>query len=432
MTRFVGIKHNSICVVSDKPFARAGLQILELPPELDNVPPTELIVNYRLSNGKIKAKYCNKPANEIKLALVGNWKMECGIAAYSNNLWAEVTKHVGEFKLFIEEQDSYIDSIYNIGNRVLSEDQVSACWKRGSSSQALVDQLKAYDPDIIWIQHEFGLFPNASHWLSLMSQLSNYRVIVTQHSVFHHKDKTICEAVMPEIVTHLQGGHDVLKLEKKISGKVYVIPHGCFPPDKEKTWNLYKSNKTFVQFGFGFRYKGWQNSIEAVAILKKKYPDVFFTALFSESSYSKVEHQIYYSELVTLIEELDIRENVALIRGYQSDVTLDAYLRSNKVTVFPYVSSPQHEVFGASGAARLSMSKGLPVITSSVNHFSDLPTIKADTPEEIAAALDSMFIDMTAKSNQIKIQDDYLVENTWEKVAEKYIAVFTNEIIDKK
>lgn len=424
MTRFVGIRHNSICVVSDKPFARVGLQILALPPELDNVAPTDLITNYRFNNGKITAKHCNKPANEIKLALIGNWKMECGIATYSNNLWTEVTKHVEDFKLFIEEQDSYTESIYNIGERALAEDQVVACWKRGSSTQALVEQLKAYNPDIIWIQHEFGLWPNAAHWLSLISQLSDYRVIVTQHSVFHHKDKTICEAVVPEIVTHLQGGHDVLKLEKQIPGKVYVIPHGCFPPDKEKTWNLYKSNRTFVQFGFGFRYKGWQNSIEAVAILKKKYPDVFFTALFSESPYSKVEHQIYYNELVSLVSKLEIQENVAIIRAFQSDATLDAYLRTNKATVFPYVSTPAHEVFGASGAARLSMSKGLPVITSSVNHFSDLPTIKADSPEEIATALDLMFSNGAARLNQINVQDEYLIENTWEKVAAQYIALF--------
>lgn len=432
MARYVGIKHNFISVVSDKPFEHVGIQVLELPPELEKIPPADLITNYRFSSGEIKLKHSCKPASEIKLALVGNWKMECGIAAYSDNLWAATSKHVKEFKLFIEEQDSYIDSIYKIGDRILNEDQVIPCWKRGSSLQALVEQLKAYDPDIIWIQHEFGLFPNASHWLSLMSQLSDYRVIITQHSVFHHKDKTICEAAVPEIVTHLQGGYDVLKKEKKIPGKVYVIPHGCFPPSREKVWNNYKSNKTFVQFGFGFRYKGWQNSIEAVAILKKKYPDVFFTALFSESPYSKVEHQIYHNELVALISKLEIEENVAIIRGFQSDETLEAYLRVNKATVFPYVSNPAHEVFGASGAARLSMSKGLPVITSSVNHFSDLPTIKADSPEQIADALELMFTNSAANLNQIKIQDEYLLENTWEKVALSYIKLFENEIIDKK
>ncbi|MFT2588457.1 hypothetical protein, partial [Escherichia coli] len=86
--------------------------------------------------------------------------------------------------------------------------------------------------------------------------------------------------------------------------------------------------------------------------------------------------------LMCLIDELGIQENVALIRGFQSEETLDSYLRTNQATLFPYISHPSHEVWGASGAARIAMAKGLPVVTSSVNHFSDLPTIKADSGEE--------------------------------------------------
>lgn len=267
-------------------------------------------------------------------------------------------------------------------------------------------------------------WPNASYWLAMMNQLSDYRVIVTMHSVFHHRDKTIVEAAMPEIVTHLEGGRTVLKEEKGVSAKVHVIPHGCYTFNNERLWNFYKSEKTFMQFGFGFRYKGWENSIRAAAILKEKYPDVFFTGLFSESPYAKLDHQIYYNELMQLVESLDLTENVAIIRGYQSDKTIDSFLRTNQATLFPYVSHPEHEVFGASGAARMAMSKGLPVITSSVNHFSDLPTIKADTPEEIALALESLFIDMSAKQKQIDTQIRYLLDNTWEKIGLRYKDIF--------
>ena len=288
----------------------------------------------------------------------------------------------------------------------------------------MVAELKNFDPDVIWVQHEFGLWSNASYWLAMMNQLSEYRVIVTMHSVFHHRDKTIVEAAMPEIVTHLQGGKDVLKNEKGVPGSVYVIPHGCYPFNKERLWNFYKSERTFLQFGFGFRYKGWENAIRATSILKEKFSDVFFTGLFSESSYSKLEHQLYYNELMELVDQLGLQENVAILRGYQSDASIDSYLRTNQATIFPYISHPAHEVFGASGAARLAMSKGLAVVTSSVNHFSDLPTIKADTPEEMAAALGELFSNSKAKQDQIDKQITYLNENTWEKIALQYITLF--------
>lgn len=427
MGRFVGVKNNKIYVISDKPFAPNGFQVIEVPSELETVSASDLIVDYKIKDNKIVSKKLHKPANQIRLALVGNWKMRCGISTYSENLWPQIVKHVGDFKLFIEENELPTGPFNLVGDQTIPEDKVQVCWKRGESNKELVKAIKEYNPDIVLIQHEFGLFPNAGRWLALMNQLSEFRVIVTMHSVFHHKDKTICEAAIPEIVVHLDGAKKVLKEEKQIPGKVHVIPHGCYPClTREKLWNLYKSERTFTQFGFGFRYKGWENSIRAVAILKEKYNDIFFTGLFSESPYAKVEHQIYYNELMDLVSQLGIEENVAIIRGYQSDASLDAYLRTNRATVFPYVATPEHEVFGASGAARMAMAKGAPVITSSVNHFSDLPTIKADGPEEIAKALDFLFADWKNRDAQIKKQMQYIEENTWENVAKMYINAFEN------
>lgn len=424
MARFVGVKNNRICIVAGNKFRHNDLESLEVPPELDHVSSADLIINCRVQNNKVRYKSFKKPANQIKLALVGNWKMRCGIATYSEHLWPEVVKHVGEFKLFIEKNDLPTGDIHQIGTQILPDNQVLPCWKRGESLQELVQALKEYDPDIIWIQHEFGLWPNAAYWLAMLTQLSDYRVIVTMHSVFHHRDKTIVEAAMPEIITHLEGGRKLLQEKKGVSSKVHVIPHGCYTYDNERLWNFYKSEKTFMQFGFGFRYKGWENAIRATAILTQKYPDAFFTGIFSESPYAKLDHQVYYNELMSLVDDLKIQEHVAILRGFQSDATLDSFLRTNQATLFPYVSHPDHEVFGASGAARMAMSKGLPVITSSVNHFSDLPSIKADSPEEIASELEKLFTVPGAKEKQVERQVNYLNENTWDKIAVKHINIF--------
>lgn len=427
MPRYVGIKNNRIYVVSDYQINNSDFQIIEVPPELADIPSKDLMINGRVKNNTLTYKLKNKPAKDIKLALVGNWKMRCGISTYAENLWPELIKHVGDYKLFIEENIGESTGPLNqIGDEFVSEDKIVVCWKRGESLQRLVKEIVAYDPDIVYVSHEFGLWSTASKWLSLMTQLSDYRIIVTMHSIFRHKDKTICEAAMPEIISHLQGGYDVLKLEKKIPGKVHVIPHGCYKFTGERLWNFYKSEHTFVTQGFGLRYKQFGNSIKATAILKEKYPDVFFTALFSESDYNKIEHQIYYNELLDLIKELDITENVAIIKGYQSDETINSYLGTNKASVFPYGSNPDHEVWGASGASRLAMSKGLPVISSSVNHFSDLPTIKADTPEEIADALDKLFSDKKNVDTQLQKQSEYMDENSWHNIALKHIEIFEN------
>ena len=434
-SKYVIAKRGTIHLVSSSPVSPSdsSSEVAQVPADLHHLTPAELITGYRVKAGVLRprASVRKGPAKNLKVAFVGNWKMQCGIATYSENLWPEVAKHVGDFRLFIEKNEAPTGPTNVIGDVAIPPDRVISCWRRGEPLVELGKAIREYDPDIVWIQHEFGIWPNAGYWLGLMNQLHDRRVIVTMHSVFHHRDKTIVEAAMPEIIVHLDGAKQVLKEEKGVPGHVYVIPHGCAPVENtERLWNFYKSDHTFMQFGFGFRYKGWELSIKAADILRRKYPDVFFTGLYSESPYNRVDHQVYYDELCQLIDDLDLHSNVGLIRGYQSEVALDSYMRTNQVILFPYISHPQHEVFGVSGAARLAMSKMAPVVSTSVNHFSDVPTLKADTPEEIAEALDVMFSNAVARKSQVDRQLAYLTDNTWAKVALRHVKLFEEGVTE--
>lgn len=422
--RFIGHRDGRIVLVSDKPLTSTDFQVMELPVEFESYSSEQLILECQVRDQIVYSKSMKRNPSELKIAFVGNWKMSCGISTYSEKLWPEILGKAKDYRLFIEENSNPTQELDETKFGKLDLAKIIPCWKRGENLGKLITAIKEFDPDIVFIQHEFGLFPVARYWLSLMTQLDRYRVVVTIHSTFHHADKTIVEAAIPELVVHLEGARKLLTEEKKIPGKVYVIPHGCDDFQPGKLWNFYRTPNTFIQAGFGFEYKGWGNSLKAVALLKDKYPDVYFTGLFSESDFNKAAHQLYYNELLKMIEELGIQDHAALIRGFQSDESLDSYLRTNSVAVFPYISQPKHEVWGASGAARLAMSKGLPVISSSVNHFSDLPTLKADSPEAIADHLDRLFSSKTAKEQQVKRQAKYLKENSWANVAQKYLDLF--------
>lgn len=423
MARYAGVRKNNIKIISDQAFACSDYSIVELPLKLEHVSSNELIANYRLRDGEFVSKYDKKPAAGIRLALVGNYGDACGIATYSKFLFEELVELVPNYKIFAERNE-----IIDLADQKIPQDKIEFCWKRGESLSELADKITAYDPDIVLIQHEFGIWSNARYWLAFLTCLSNYRVIVTLHSTFpNHQDKIVYEAPIAEAIIHLQGAKDNFEKDKRLNTKVHLIPHGCYPIfDQKKLWNNYKSQHTFIQQGFGFQYKNFEASIRATAILKETYPDVFFTALFSESPHNKIGHQLYYNELLSLIQDLGVSENVALIRGYQPDKVIDTYLRSNQVAVFPYLAIPGHEVFGASGAARLAMSAGIPIITSNIPHFSDLPTIKVDTAGQMAQELDKLFLNESLKTEQIKIQNQFIQANSWKEMAERYALVFEN------
>ncbi len=417
MPRYVVVRDGLVRAISNVAITSAADEVVQVPSELDGVPSNVLLESYVVRDGTLRLAKTKKPASEVRLALVGNWKMRCGISTYSEKIWPEVIKHVGAWRIFSEHNDSPTGPSNVIGDVEVDPAQVVACWKRGEPLHELVRELREWKPDVVWIQHEYGLWPNARYWLSLLSQLSDVRVIVTLHSVYYHMDKLVAEAAIPEVIVHQVGAQTVLRDVKQVPGVVHVVPHGCDDLiTSPRLWNIYHSDHTFMQFGFGFRYKGWENSIRAVAILKQKHPDVFFTGLFSESPYCATEHEAYVQDLKKLIADLGVEDNVAIIRGYQSDQSLDSYLRTNRAVVFPYVSHPKHEVFGASGAARTAMSKGVPVVTTSVRHFSDIPTIKTETAEEIAAALEIVFADRAAWRAQVEKQNAYVIENSWENV----------------
>lgn len=418
MSKFVGVKNNRIKVISNTKFGNPELTIMELPARFESMSQNDLMLNLRYKDGQLVDKRDPSDIRHLKIALVSNYGMNCGIATYSQFLYDALIPQLGDYKIFAESfSDHPDDSPY-----------LQHCWRRGENLTHLIRAIKEYDPDVVFIQHEWGLWQDSRQWISMMSQLWNYRIIVTMHSTFYHKDKTIVEASIPEIVVHLNSAKNVLQNVKNISSKIHVIPHGCPPVSpKEKIWNFYKTKHNFIQFGFLFRYKGFENSIRAAALLKSKYPDIYFTGLCSENQFALIEHESYYIDLLDLVQELHLEEHVGLIRGYQDNSVIDTFIQMNKAAVFPYVSSKDHECFGSSGAVPYTMSKQLPIISSNVHHFEELPTLKAETPEQIAAELDRLFSDKQAVISQVERQNQYLNEYNWQHVATLYASVLANK-----
>lgn len=420
--KYIAYREPHILMVSNH-FLQGDYQVMPLPKELEQYTAEDLILNFQTQNGKFLSKKMKKEAKDLRVAIVTNWKMACGIATYAEHLVEKLWPKLGEARLFIEQQESYTGELEKANGWSLPTGSVVACWERGKSLLGLVEEIKKFAPDVVLINHEWGLFPNARYWLSMITQLHQFRVITIMHSTFYHQDKTIVEASLPEIVVHQEGGKQVLEKIKEVSGKIYMIPHGCYEYQPGQLWNFYRTPQTFIQMGFGLRYKKFEDCIRATALLKDKYPQVYFTGIFSESPYAKVDHQIYFNELMALVKELSVEENVGIVRGFQSDSVIDSYLRTNAAAVFPYGSTPGHEVWGSSGAARLAMSRGLPVITADHNHFRDLPTLKAQGPEELAQMLDKLFGDAKFKKEQLVKQEEFLKLNSWEVTAEKFVEI---------
>lgn len=359
--------------------------------------------------------------SDMKIAVICNWRTPCGISTYSKYLVDALKTKVKEIKIFSEIEEKADTSHDN-------EENVSRCWKRGENLQELAKQIKKYKPNFVLIQHEFGIFPKATHYLKLIQELESTPYAVVLHSVYKsHLDKTIFTSVAKNIIVHSNSGKDALLNLGHTNNKIYTIPHGCVEFENvQELWNTFQTPYAIVQFGFGFFYKGVDRAIEAIGILKQrdpKFKDIFYCYLCSESANAQGIHLEYQQHLEKIIEKFDLYENVAIIRKYNSDEIINNYLRTAKLALFPYVTNPNNIVFGASGAIRVAMANNCPVIASESHMFDDLDGVipKPTSAEELADEIDKVFSNELYKLNLLKNNKNYIKDNNWDNTADKYL-----------
>ncbi len=358
-----------------------------------------------------------KQVADLRVAVVCNWNDSCGISTYSKLLVDAITPKVKEVKIFSEDVKCPTNETNNYN--------VERNWKRGLSMHFCLQSLNKWKPDYVIVQHEYGIFPNAVYFLTFLQGLETYKYVITLHSVYRHMDKAVCSAAIKNIVVHTEQGKSVLE-ELGHVGNIFVVPHGCVKfTETERLWNIFHSDHTLVQFGFGFSYKGVDRAIQAIALLKNKYPDIFYCYLCSDTSHWSGVHEDYYNYLMREIDEFGLHNNVAIIKKYHSDETINAYLRTAKVALFPYLVQPGHQVWGASGAVRIAMANRTPTIVSASSQFDDLEGTlpRPGTVAELAEEIDRVFADPDYTKQIVLRSDKYIDENTWDMTADRYLAL---------
>jgi len=263
----------------------------------------------------------------------------------------------------------------------------------------------------------------------MLELLADVPYVITTHSVYEHLDKTVCTAYVKNTIVHSKQGKESL-LRSGHTNDVYIVPHGCvIYEDTKELWNTFQNEHTVVQFGFGFDYKGVDRAIEAIRILREKYPslkDVFYCYLCSESLHTKTIQQQYYQKLKRQIEELGLEENVVVLRGYLSEQYLCNFLRTAKLAIFPYTNNPDNTVYAASGAIRKALANGVPTIASDSHLFDDLEGIlprPADAPS-LAHEMAKAFKNKKYREELRKKGLRFTRENDWDMTANKHLEVF--------
>ncbi len=376
------------------------------------------------------------PSNEggLRVAFIGNYRANCGISTYNEDLIPQIQKGVYDVRVFAEYADA------TKSERIAGDpDFIVRCWSRKHHpKQNLITKILEYNPDVIHISHEYGLFPRAYQFTTLVSILKGFgkKVVATLHSVYTHKDKTVQENAPDYLIVHTEEAWDTL-VHKGIDGnKIFVIPHGTPLHTKELSlakpeWNTWHSDHTIFHAGFLFDYKGHERMMRVTAKLKEKYPDVQYIIQGSENPLTMTEHGNLYKRLLTVSKELGIEHNVTINRGFVRLDVLLSHINTVKVCVLPYATHPDHDVRATSGIARLVLGTSTPLVTSTVHLFDDVKNVavRASNDNELYEAIDKIFQEGKLSDEMKAKRLEFLEITSWENVGKQTVDLY-NKVAD--
>lgn len=398
-----------------------------VPDSLSHVSDQEIISNYY-----VRDDILHNRDNIQNVIMISDYNVNCGIATYTKYLCDELKLLVPNLVILAEDREDN-------PNNVEDDPYVIRCWNRQDPDYSrLYAEVEKINPDLIIIQHEFGLFHKMDSWNCLLSQLSRWRVAVTFHTILEHRvadpkverdyrSRFMAESCCHEIIVHTPKARETLR-DRGFSGRVHYIPHGCFKPNRMAKLPVTKygmfSQFSIFQYGFGGSHKGWEFAIETVEQLVEKYPDIIYIGIFNVPIFERNDN--YFRKLLDLVRKKGLERNVALHRGFQSEEMIRNYIRSCRVALFPYQVPNKHWCsWGASGAIQMPISMGIPMLLSDFPAFLEyqgkLPIVT--TPQDAAQEIDLIFSDDEYAKKLSEDAFSVADERSWDKVAKWYLSI---------
>lgn len=299
---------------------------------------------------------------------------ECGIATYTHDL---ITALKNKF------QDSFTMSVCALENtfeKFHYPNEVS--YVLDTDNEKSYDDLvkginKSKKIEMVFVQHEFGLFKNTeTRFLRFLDQIKA-PVLVAFHTVLPNPSQELLKTVKSidkaaaGFVVMTQFSAKVLIKDYGITAeKINVIPHGThlveyFNKNMLKQKYAMESRKIIATFGLLSAGKCIETTINALRKIVKKHPEVLFLIIGkTHPSVLKNEGEKYRNTLVAKINALQLQNNVKFINQYLPLPELLDYLQLTDVYLF--TSNDRNQA--VSGTFSYAISCGCPIISTPIPH----------------------------------------------------------------
>jgi glycosyltransferase involved in cell wall biosynthesis len=357
---------------------------------------------------------------KMKIAWLSSWPpRHCGIATYSSEL-VEALRDAGNDIHIICHTDGGKPGEKKV-HPIIDTKQVG--W-----DEKLYEEIGMIKPDVIHIQHEFGLYRTLNdNAAGLFRPLFRWKiegkipVVITYHSVYSRLNKMISSYmdVMQRLVdagiVHAEYQWAYLPVNLgRVFQNIYVIPHGAKygrKVDKKKAKRALglEGKKVVGMIGWFTPTKGFHCVLGLWDDIAERLGPETVLLLAGEARLGDPNQINYKKELLNIVDSCSAKDRIKIVLGSFSPEEYGNILAAFDAMVMPYTFASQ------SGNLAHSFSLGVPVIVSG------LEGLKADVEASGAGIAVSPDDDGELKRAIVNIVEDDSLREKYSQKARRYV-----------
>ena len=372
------------------------------------------------------------------VAVIGNYlPRQCGIATFTTDLVEGLSEQAPDSRIWAVAMNDRLGG-YAYPQKVRFEIDQNNLSDYSVASQFL----NISQPDIVCVQHEYGLFggPAGSHLLKLLGDL-RMPVVTTLHTVLKNPAQEYRDVMcrLSELSDKLiVMSHEASNMLKDIYSvpeeKIVFIHHGIantsfIDPNFNKDKFEVEGKTVLLTFGLVSPNKGIETVLNALPAVLKKHPDVVYIILGATHPHVlKANGDAYRIMLQQTVRKLNISENVIFWNRFVEQKELWEFLGIADIYITPYLNEEQI----TSGTLVYAMGAGKAIISTPYWYATEMLSegrgriVPFNNPDAIAAEIIDLLGNDQNRHAMRKKAYTFTRDAVWSEVSRQYLHVFSS------
>lgn len=370
----------------------------------------------------------------MRIALLSSYASQCGIGTYVDALGRALRDRGHEIRVLAMELDA---AAQYYGGMDLP---YVRCWTRDGDYKTVDQNLEAFRPDVLHVQHEYGLHKGLARFSAWIASARSCPVVTTLHTVPipGHEQATPLEWMM-SVLTRVRGvaiAHQepaVAALRAYGVERAFCIPHGTGGPfprgDRQAArarLRLPPEALVFATMGFWTPGKRNDSSIRAFVTLQKRgalpKDAVFLLAGQPIGEDADADQRKWCVQL----ERSGLARTVQIRPGFVDDGFIGDYFDAADVIV----ANSGPTMYSVSGRGHLAMAHGAAVLAAEVPllHEFKFCGLTFNSQAQLEQGMVKLANDSNLRAELQQRAHNYAAQTSWSNVAAAHESVYKEAV----